>query len=1052
MVAGWNVLSANGSEITGPAPRASAPIVVRAVQANRWQEGPTEVWMLRGECEISQDRQVARSRDAVLWVVRADPLSGEDSRIIAYLEGDVVVDYARAGAPHRETGLRVQRVHDRQWLGRFSTSTEIDVQAPVTGFEPQVRPAIVERGLAAREAESGSPVRLAQFSNALPGYLPARPNLPSSSWNGGVPPGPVLPAPPRLVPPGAVGGPETVPPPLPSSSTTRPAARRIIIRSRSNVRMEGKVFPSPDGQETIAAITSGVNVVVDGIQNVRGWDSDKIDIETDRIVIWTAKLDTADVTGSSSGEKFQSRDTPLELYLEGNIVFREGDRVIYAERMYYNVRGRYGIVLNAEVLTPVPSYQGLVRLKANVLQQLNETTFRATGAAITSSRMGVPRYWVQAESVDFRDLQTERRDPLTGVPVVDPETNDVAVDHQYLARSFNNFVFLGGVPVFYWPVMATNLEKPTYFVDGVRVRHDGVFGWQVFTDLDLYQLLRIQDPPEGTKWTISPDYLSRRGFALGTHARYDRVGFLNVPGPVRGLFDAWGIDDQAGTDDLGQDRRAVPFDNEFRGRVLWEHRHYLPNNFQFTAEVGWISDRNFLEEYYKSEWDEHKDEITGLELKQLVDHNSWSVAGSVRLNDFVTQTEWLPRADHFLLGHPLFNGLNWFAHSHAGYAQLQTADLPPPGTEPTNASLPWETDSLGVRYEDRSGVVAATRQELDWPFPLGPLTCTPYVLGEAAYWQQDRDEAEVTRLFGQGGVRASLPFWRVDPTVRSELFNLNSLAHKVSLETDAFYADASQDLTRLPMYEPLNDDATGHFQRRFIPALFGGVLPPAYDERLFALRYGLQKWVSSPSTEIADDLFVVQGAVRQRWQTKRGAPGRERIVDWITFDVEGSLFPNEADNFEQAWGLANYDFRWQVGDRFALLSDGFMDFFDGGLKTFSLGGNLSRPEHGSLYLGVRSIEGPISSNIVSLAVNYRMSEKWILNAAASVAMGSTGNVGESLQLIRIGESLLLRVGLYYDQSRDNVGANFAVEPRFLAGKLGRVGGVPIPPAGVYGLE
>ena len=176
-------------------------------------------------------------------------------------------------------------------------------------------------------------------------------------------------------------------------------------------------------------------------------------------------------------------------------------------------------------------------------------------------------------------------------------------------------------------------------------------------------------------------------------------------------------------------------------------------------------------------------------------------------------------------------------------------------------------------------------------------------------------------------------------------------------------------------------------------------------------------------------------------------------MDWIVFNVEGTIFPDSTrDNFGQALGLLNYDFRWQVGDRLALLSDGFMDFFDGGLQTFSLGGTLGRPDHGSLYLGVRTINGPISSNIISTAINYRMSEKWILNATASMALGDTGNVGESINIIRIGESMLVRVGVYGDQSRGTVGANFSVEPRFLAGSLGRIGGAPITPAGALGLE
>ena len=56
------------------------------------------------------------------------------------------------------------------------------------------------------------------------------------------------------------------------------------------------------------------------------------------------------------------------------------------------------------------------------------------------------------------------------------------------------------------------------------------------------------------------------------------------------------------------------------------------------------------------------------------------------------------------------------------------------------------------------------------------------------------------------------------------------------------------------------------------------------------------------------------------------------------------------------------------------------------------------------------------------------------------------------QELAVGESFLVGMGFYYDQSRDNLGVSFSVEPRILAGQLGRVGGVPIPPAGVDGIE
>jgi hypothetical protein len=1049
-------LTAVAAEIAMPLPPRSAPIVIRADEARRWEQGRYEVWLMAGRCAILQEPLRIEGQQAVLWVQRADPVDEQPSKIIAYVEGEVAVLYGREGSPHRRSGRAGEALYDRQWLGRLYTVGRISVEAPVSPGPPQVLPAVFNRAVQARDTEFDPAVRPAQFSSTLPGYRPGpRPGLAPR-----VPPPPAEPAPPSLPAwpaPGAAAGPQPLPAREAPAVPPRPAVRSLVIRSRGNVRMDGRVFPSPDGSATIATITTGVNVVVDGIESLREYDIGKIDIETDRIVIWTARLDALDLTGESSGEKLQPKDAPLEFYMEGNIVFRESDRVLYAERMYYNVKQHYGIVLNAEVLSPAPGYQGLVRLKANVLQQLDDYHFRAYNAAVTTSRLGVPRYWLQAENVEFEDRQVPLLDPALGQLAVDPETGEAAVDHEYRVRSRNNFLYVSGVPVLYWPALSTNLKKPTFYVDGLTVRNDGVLGFQVFPDLDMFQLLALRNPPEGVDWTLTPTYFTKRGFGLGTEVKYDRADFLNIPGHVHGHLEAWGLHDE-GLDNLGRDRRAVQPETDWRGRVLWQHRQQLSNGFQFIGEVGWISDRNFLEQYYQREWDEHKDQTTGLELKRLDGASSWSVTADVRLNDFFTQTEWLPRGDHFLLGYSLFDRFTWFAHSQVGYAQLRTAELPGPGTgEPVPAALLWERDLLGNPYEQRSGLRAATRQELDLPLPVGPFKVTPYVLGEAAFWQQDVAATEVTRLYGQAGVRASLPLWTAYPGVQSTLLNLNGLAHKVEFRTDFFWADADQPLSRLALYDALDDDATEHFRRRFLASLFDGGLPPEspwrFDERYFALRTGLQNWVTSPSTEIAGDLAVAQLGVHQRWQTKRGAPGQQQIEDWITLDIGGSFFPKaDRDNFGQEFGLLNYDFRWNVGERLALLSDGFADLFADGLRTVSIGAQIGRPQRGTLYLGFRTIDGPVDSHVLSAAVNYRMSEKWILNASAAFDFGETGAMGENLSFVRIGESTLMRIGLHIDPSRGSVGFAFALEPRFLHGRLGRVAGEPLPPVGAFGVE
>ena len=278
---------------------------------------------------------------------------------------------------------------------------------------------------------------------------------------------------------------------------------RINVYGRSGVRPTLETIPKPDSNETIGAFTSGVRITVSGIDNVPHVQSGTVILEADRIVFWT---DYFSKMGGPDGATAPS--DRWEFYLEGNIVFREGDRVIYADRMYYNTNNTQGVILNAEALTPVADYQGLIRLKADVLQQLNQQNFVAYGAAITSSRLGVPRYWIQSQNLTFQDLQQPDINPITGVVNLDPVTREAAVEHQYLATSHNNFLYIGGYPVLYWPLMATDLSKPTFYVDRIRINNDGVFGTQALIDWDMYQLLGIRNPPAESDWTISTDYLS----------------------------------------------------------------------------------------------------------------------------------------------------------------------------------------------------------------------------------------------------------------------------------------------------------------------------------------------------------------------------------------------------------------------------------------------------------------------------------------------------------------------------------------------------------------
>ena len=1007
------------AQVQLPEWNAAEPIHISAQAGNRWQTGSYEVWVLRGDCVIQQGEGCAKSQEAVLWIDRASATERQPHKVIAYLEGNAKITLnSEPSAP---------RLRDQTWFGRFYSNAGLEVRALTTAGKPDVLPPVYWRGMERRSPEKTerrspesvrngwrSRVQQAQFTAPAPEMVP-------------------VPAPSPMLPAGV--------PEVPGS------ARRIRVFPRSDVPVQAQWFPDPNSNQWIAVIDSGVNVLVDGMDDVG-----TIDVSTDRLVIWTTGTQEPDLTGQTR----QDERVPLEFYMEGNIIFRQGERVIYAGKMYYDVPNEVGTVLDADVLTPVPSYDGLLRLHADVVQQTAKDRFFAQNAFLTSSRMGEPGYRLQAGDIYFQDIQLPVVNPMTGSPVVDPITGRPVIDHQRQATSSNNFLYLGPLPVFYWPVMSTDLNEPTYYIRRAQLKQDKVYGMQVLTNWSGYELLGIRNKPVGTDFDISLDYMGKRGLGHGGAFTYNQEGLFGIPGHVAGLADYWGIQDH-GLDDLGRDRMNLVPEKSYRYRLFWQHRQLLPLDLQLSMEAGWISDRNFLEEYFKSEWEQLKDESTGLELKHLIKNRAWSITADYRINNFFTQTNWLPRADHFWVGQSLLHdSFTWYEHSNVGYAQFRKLEPPTNPNDQPFSYLPWEAHS-------REGERFATRQEIDWPFQLGVVKVVPYAMGELAHWGEDINGQPLDRVWGQAGVRASMPMWSVDPTFHSDMLNVHGVAHKIVFDMEFSAADANHDLSELPLYDPLDDDSVEAFRRHFVTSTFGwpSTIPPTvahipqrFDERYYALRTGLQSWVTSPSTEIADDLMAVRLGARQRWQTKRGPPSNRRIIDWVTLDTNMTFYPDpDRDNYGDAVGLVDYDFRWHVGDRLTLLTDGIFDFFDQGQQLITIGGFLSRPPRGSLYAGLRILEGPIHHKILSFSYTYWMSPKWVSSFGTSIDLNGQGNIGQNFSITRVGESLLISAGFTVDAARESVGVALAVEPRFLPkNRLGNISGAQIPPAGAFGLE
>jgi len=404
------------------------------------------------------------------------------------------------------------------------------------------------------------------------------------------------------------------------------------------------------------------------------------------------------------------------------------------------------------------------------------------------------------------------------------------------------------------------------------------------------------------------------------------------------------------------------------------------------------------------------------------------------------------------------DAVTWYQHSGVSYVRQNTPQVPTPGQGRNIWTLlPYEANVIGERL--------ATRHELDLPFQAGPVRLVPYALGELAHWGDVLDQGPLDRAYGQVGIRSSLPMWSVDPEFESRLWNVHGLAHKVVWEAEFAYTDSTQAIQQFPLYDQIDDDTINQY-RRNIPYWDYGAVPGQptplqapfifgpgnrYDPRTYAVRRGQAGWVTGP-TEIANDLTAFRLANRQRWQTKRGPLGSRRIIDWITLDVTGELFPVTGQNFGQVLGLWQYDFRWHVGDRTTVLSTADVDFFTGGQQLYTVGALLNRTPRGSFYVGFNQFGGPIEAAVLTGSYTYRMSPKWASSFGSAIDL--TGrNIGQQFQLVRIGESFLMSVGFNVDYSRNNVGVSFNLEPRFLSKtQFASRSGLDIPVAGAYGLE
>ena len=857
-----------------------------------------------------------------------------------------------------------------------------------------------------------------------------------------------------------------------------------------------------DGTQ-ILIITNGVNIhTVSEEQGI-------VDIEADSVVIWRrSEGRTGPPRVDFNGNLVDNNTDPLEFYLEGHVIFRQDERkyqgrsdqrTYQGERVYYDVRRDQLLALNAQVELFAPGLVTPTKLKSPRIFQYHPqvpgpdgrlaasslSAMQLDNSVTTGSRFAKPGYRFTSRSVDVNQIVDSQAIPNPGKTPFDKD------DLTWLIDARQNFFFFGPVPVFYLPHMRVEADDINPPLQGISFATNNYFGQQFRTDYDVFNLLGKRHPPEIDVWNLDVDYLSARdkspgqGIALGSEIGWygsDLINDINDPyhknkatPPSRlnnyaGYFDVYGLFD--GSRDVlgpgpavitgspnnnaagreGFQRISNPFFQEFRGIVTLRHMQSFVNkdtpldeDFRANFEVGFFSDRNFLEQYFKRRFDVGLDQENLTYLIKQKANTAATILAETNLQTFNTETQWYPKGDYYRLGDSLLNNrLTYYQHTGADYANVHTA------AEVNNrtifAFLPVDPIS-NTKGTFESGRLY-TAHELDLPLNFNFLRLTPYLQGQAVGWNNQIAGHAVGRLWGAAGARADVVLWKKYPNVESELLNIHGLNHKIDFVADYRDAYSNVPLNSLGVQDDLDDNAYEYTRRYFaLTNYVGGVLPPQYDPRALILRRALSPITGT--TDIQASMNTLKLGIHQRLQTKRGQEGKRHIMDYMVFDLDTTYFPQASrDNFGKPFGQNFFNYEWYIGDRTSIVSYGWFEFWKVtgdsflnyntsldrndpfGLHIITSGLSITRIPKGNIFVGYTVVNtGPINTSALNTQYSYWLSPKWFGSVGESYDFGNGLLLGATGSLTRIGADYLTSVGLAVSPLQHSYQFVFTISPR-----------------------
>jgi hypothetical protein len=775
-----------------------------------------------------------------------------------------------------------------------------------------------------------------------------------------------------------------------------------------------KAEPIPTSDGMLAWELTGDVLIVRNSPN-----GDFLSLRADQAVIFTNEKSGSGFTGLGSDAV---KGDVKAAYLESDVridfspkaaataAATTPEQRLFAQRVYYKFDTDQAILTDAVVRTAetLPGGETDITIRAAKLRQLAQQEYEGEGVELSTSSFATPTYsmktsevYVHQETVPVSQGFGYEHD-ANGQVVTEPQT-------AFVATGDTMSVF--GVPAFYFPSASGTIDSDPFPLRTINILKTKRLGDSIATEWGLFESAG-RPHPSGLDISFLADFFGNRGPATGINALYSGA---NVDQDSKDVADYSGrvqsfVIDDRGIDQLGGDRSDVTPPDSTRGKFLFEHQQNLSDDWQVQLRYGYVSDPTFLEEYYQDEFDQNQPYDAVAYAKRQDDTEALTLLANADTNRFVTTSdraadqfdvEKLPEVGYQRIGDSVGDdNLTFFSNNTFDRLRFDKSHY-------SLDQQGYVGFTPGIPSEGYTGTITSpvyrgdTRQEIDYPVQLGQIKMVPYVVGRDTGYSDSPEDDDKNRVYGAAGVRFTTDFWKVDDQVDSDLFDLHRMRHVIEPEINLYTSGETVDRDQLYVY----------------------------DENVDGIS----------------DVSAIEGAIHQRWETYRGAPGRQQSVDFLTFNISADVYTNPPtdagllpDKFRGLFFASapetsiprdaiNSDATWLISNSTALLADAEYNVDHQTLATGSVGLSVQRLDRMTYYFGLRYIE-PLDSDLATFSMQYQLSDKYALEFTQSYDFSQSQDVSSEIGIIRAFDTVTAKLTIFSDSTTGDNGVTFNIFP------------------------